>query len=147
MIFFLVYNLLQKNFNVKNKCKNDTNYFYIIVKTYSIYIFWCVLSFEVLFLKCTHKSGQKTRNASTSSLRSAVTFIGKTNSFKKIRRSRKWKTAEQSEDVENNCVFSSFFGTFFLLWLANKEEKKYKYKTHKMKNIINTNTSKYIFRS
>ncbi|MBE7703817.1 MAG: hypothetical protein E7Z89_07200 [Cyanobacteria bacterium SIG28] len=34
------------------------------------------------------------------------------------------KTAERSEDVENNCVFSSFFGTFFLLWLANKEEKK-----------------------
>jgi len=32
-----------------------------------------------------------------------------------------------------------------LLWLANKEEKRYKYKTYKMKNIINTNTSKYIF--
>ena len=52
-------------------------------------------------LKCTHKSEQKK--------------FGKTELK---------KTAEQSEDVENNCVFSSFFGTFFLLWLANKEEKK-----------------------
>ena len=32
---------------------------------------------------------EKARNVSTSSLRSAVTFIGKANSFKKIRRSRK----------------------------------------------------------
>jgi len=47
---------------------------------------------------------------------------------KKMGKNPKRKTAEQSEDVENNCVFSSFFGTFFLLWLANKEEKKYKNK-------------------
>jgi len=44
---------------------------------------------------------------------------------KNLAKQKNKKTAEHSEGVENNCVFSSFFGTFFLLWLANKEEKKY----------------------
>ena len=37
-------------------------------------------------------------------------------------------TAERSEDVENSASFLLFLVSFFLLWLASKEEKKYKSK-------------------
>ena len=49
-----------------------------------------------------------------------------TSEAKRFGVAEKLKTAERSEDVEISCVFSSFFRTFFLLCLANKEEKKYK---------------------
>ena len=35
-------------------------------------------------------------------------------------------TAEQSEDVENYCVFLFSFGPFLFSWLANKKKEKYK---------------------
>ena len=50
------------------------------------------------------------------------------------------KAAERSEDVENSASFLLFLVSFFLLWLASKEEKKYKSKKYQL-----LNTSKYIF--